>query len=174
MNVEKYGTDRQATDDNIIRRMRFACWITKATDTHSEYVVLLAFPRQQWLRERASMVRFTYVACLVISACCFNVIAWRSKASEPKSGSHRSGGSSVSIVTTEEPWFDFQQRPRHFPRLQSAQTGCGAHTACCSIVPRRVAPPRQSPRGGKMAGKMGDKMKIIKEKKIRFSPLNKF
>jgi hypothetical protein len=26
---------RQATDENIIRRMRFACWITKATDTHS-------------------------------------------------------------------------------------------------------------------------------------------
>jgi hypothetical protein len=34
-NVEKYGAARQATDDNIILRMRFACWITKATDTHS-------------------------------------------------------------------------------------------------------------------------------------------
>jgi hypothetical protein len=43
--VEKYGTARQATDDNIIQRMRFACWITKATDTHSEYVILIAFPR---------------------------------------------------------------------------------------------------------------------------------
>jgi hypothetical protein len=32
-NVKKYGRARQATDDNIIRRMRFACWITKATDT---------------------------------------------------------------------------------------------------------------------------------------------
>jgi hypothetical protein len=41
--VEKYGRARQATDDNIIRRMRFACWITKATDTHSEYVILIAF-----------------------------------------------------------------------------------------------------------------------------------
>jgi hypothetical protein len=40
-NVEKYGRFGQATDDNIIRRMRFACWITKATDTHSEYVILL-------------------------------------------------------------------------------------------------------------------------------------
>ena len=39
--------------DNIIQRMRFACWITKATDTHSEYVILTAFPRQQWLYERA-------------------------------------------------------------------------------------------------------------------------
>jgi hypothetical protein len=52
VNVEKYGTARQATDDNIIRRMRFACRITKATDTHSEYVILITFPRQQWLRER--------------------------------------------------------------------------------------------------------------------------
>jgi hypothetical protein len=49
----------------IIRGTRFACWITKATDTHSEYVILLAFPRQQWLRERALMLHYTYIACLV-------------------------------------------------------------------------------------------------------------
>jgi hypothetical protein len=54
--VEKYGRARQATDDNIIRRMRFACWITKATDTHLEYVIIITFPRQQWLRERPSML----------------------------------------------------------------------------------------------------------------------
>jgi hypothetical protein len=30
--VEEYGGTRQATDEDIIRRMRFACWITKATD----------------------------------------------------------------------------------------------------------------------------------------------
>jgi len=33
-NVEKYGEAGQATDDNIIRRMRFAGWITKATNIH--------------------------------------------------------------------------------------------------------------------------------------------
>jgi hypothetical protein len=64
--VEKYGTARQATDDNIIRRMRFAYWITKATDTHSDYVIFIAFPQQQRLRERASMLRHTYTACLVL------------------------------------------------------------------------------------------------------------
>jgi hypothetical protein len=32
-NEEKYDKARQTTDDNIIRRMRFACWITKAADT---------------------------------------------------------------------------------------------------------------------------------------------
>jgi hypothetical protein len=47
----------------IIRRMRFACWIIKATDIHSEYVTLFVFPRQQWLRERPSMLRYTYFAC---------------------------------------------------------------------------------------------------------------
>jgi hypothetical protein len=63
--VGKYGTARQATDGNIIRRMRIACWITKATDIHSEYIIYTAFARQQWLHERASMLRYTYSACLV-------------------------------------------------------------------------------------------------------------
>jgi hypothetical protein len=44
-NVEKHGRDRQATHDNTIRRMRVACYITKATDTHSEYATLVTFPR---------------------------------------------------------------------------------------------------------------------------------
>jgi hypothetical protein len=44
-NVEKYGVARETTDDDIIRRMFFACYMTKATDTHSEYVILTAFPR---------------------------------------------------------------------------------------------------------------------------------
>jgi hypothetical protein len=39
--------------DNIIRRMRFACWITKATDSHTEDVILIDFPRPKWLRGRA-------------------------------------------------------------------------------------------------------------------------
>jgi hypothetical protein len=54
-NVEKYGTARQATDDNIILRMRFASRITKATDTLSEYVILIAFPWQQLLRLSCSI-----------------------------------------------------------------------------------------------------------------------
>ena len=45
--------------------MRFACWVTKVTDTHSEHVTLIVFPLQQWLRERGSVLRCTYIACLV-------------------------------------------------------------------------------------------------------------
>ena len=58
-NVEKHGTAEQATDDNILRRVRFSHWITKAThiNTHSEYVILIVFPRKQWLREHALDVR---------------------------------------------------------------------------------------------------------------------
>jgi hypothetical protein len=45
--------------------MRIACWIPKATNRFSEYVILIAFPLQQWLHERASMLRYTCIACLV-------------------------------------------------------------------------------------------------------------
>jgi hypothetical protein len=38
-------------------RMRIACWIPKATNTHSEYVILIVSPLQQWLHEGASMLR---------------------------------------------------------------------------------------------------------------------
>ena len=62
--MKKYGTDRQATDDNIIRRMRFACWIARATHKH-EYVTLIASPLQQWFRERALILRYTYIASFV-------------------------------------------------------------------------------------------------------------
>jgi hypothetical protein len=44
--VEKYGAARHATGDNIIWRMRFACWVTNATDTHGEFSILIAFPWQ--------------------------------------------------------------------------------------------------------------------------------
>ena len=41
------------------------CWITKVTDTHSEYVILIAFPLQQWLYERAWMLCYTQIDCLL-------------------------------------------------------------------------------------------------------------
>ena len=57
----------QATEDNIISRKNFACWINKARDTHSKYVNLISFPPQQWLGERDSVIGCTYIACLVIT-----------------------------------------------------------------------------------------------------------
>jgi hypothetical protein len=50
-----------------IWRMRFACWTPKATNTLSEYVKLIAFPKQQWLHERISRLRYMHIAPLVYS-----------------------------------------------------------------------------------------------------------
>ena len=49
-----------------IRRMHIACWIPKATTTHTDCVILIAFSLQQCLRERASMLRYTYITCFVL------------------------------------------------------------------------------------------------------------
>jgi len=51
--------------DTITRRMRIACWIAKATNTHSEYVILIVCPRQQWLRGSTLELRCTYIAGIV-------------------------------------------------------------------------------------------------------------
>jgi hypothetical protein len=53
----------QATDGNIVWRMRISHWKTKTTDTNSESVILTTFPQQQWLCERASLLRCT-LQCL--------------------------------------------------------------------------------------------------------------
>ena len=48
-----------------IWRVRIACWIRKATNTQSQYVIIIALPQKQWLHERASMLRYTYITCIV-------------------------------------------------------------------------------------------------------------
>jgi hypothetical protein len=85
-NVEKCSGDWGATNDVTIWRIRFACWISKATSTHAhahadapgyphactrkhthtgQYVILIAFPKQQWYRKHASVLLYTYIAPLV-------------------------------------------------------------------------------------------------------------
>jgi hypothetical protein len=48
-----------------IWHMRIACWIPTATNTHSEYVILIAFTLQQWVQKDASMLLYMKFACLV-------------------------------------------------------------------------------------------------------------
>jgi hypothetical protein len=48
-----------------IWHIRIAFWEPKATNTHSDYAILTAFPREQWLHEHASMLRYTYIVSLV-------------------------------------------------------------------------------------------------------------
>ena len=58
-----------------IWRMRIACWIPQATNPHSLYTILTAFPLQQLLNERALLLRYTYIACLVVTEMeCFDVL----------------------------------------------------------------------------------------------------
>ena len=61
-NVEKRCRVGEATDANITRHTHFASWITKATNTYSEYVILIASPWQQWLRGHGSTIHYTYTA----------------------------------------------------------------------------------------------------------------
>ena len=83
LNDEKCREAIQAADYNIA-----ACWFSKATrplsrlnhahtrthpparthaHTHTEIcrIILIAFPLQQWFRERSSVLRCTYIACLI-------------------------------------------------------------------------------------------------------------
>jgi hypothetical protein len=41
--------------------MRYAYWITEDTATLSDYVILVDFPRQHWLREHPSVIPYTAV-----------------------------------------------------------------------------------------------------------------
>ena len=47
-------------------RMRIACWIPKATNTHSYSEMLIGFPLQQCMYERASMLRYMYSTLFVM------------------------------------------------------------------------------------------------------------
>jgi len=55
------NTVDQGRPQMTICRMRISRWVPKATNTHSQYVILIPFPRQQWWHERDSMLRYTYM-----------------------------------------------------------------------------------------------------------------
>ena len=47
--------------------MRISCWMPMTTSTCSVCVTLTAFPLQQWLYERISVLLYTCIACLMFS-----------------------------------------------------------------------------------------------------------
>jgi hypothetical protein len=54
----------------LYARMRIHTPTRSGTHTHAhtdQYVTLTAFPQQQLLRERTSLLRYTYITCLVFS-----------------------------------------------------------------------------------------------------------
>ena len=68
--MEAYGRAGEDTGSNITLYMHFACWVTEAINAHPEYVIFIAFPLQQCLHERASMLIYSYIACLVQCSTC--------------------------------------------------------------------------------------------------------
>jgi membrane-anchored protein YejM (alkaline phosphatase superfamily) len=58
---------RTHTHRDVIRRLRIAYWITEATDTRRIYNT--AFPLQQWLGERASVLTFIRTLLVLLIAC---------------------------------------------------------------------------------------------------------
>jgi hypothetical protein len=42
--MEKYDAAIEPTDENIIRRLSFPCWINEARTRHSDCVILTVFP----------------------------------------------------------------------------------------------------------------------------------
>jgi len=68
---KKHFRAGQATEDNVIRRICIACWIHKATNTHSQFVMFTAFQPQQWLQ----ILEVTlYVHCVLNVNCLEKVL----------------------------------------------------------------------------------------------------
>jgi len=78
-NANKWGGNGQATEDNIIGRMRFAYWMTKVTNTHAEYTIVIPLPRQKRLRERSSLLSPRCSTLSVLLDCVWNVMAHAQK-----------------------------------------------------------------------------------------------
>jgi hypothetical protein len=57
----------EATDDNITWRTHFSCWITKATDTRSEYVIPIAFTARMVTRTHLSIKLYVrFLSCYIL------------------------------------------------------------------------------------------------------------
>jgi hypothetical protein len=59
--------------------MRIVCWIPKAMSTRSKYVVVIAFPLQQGLHEHAAMLRYTFIAHLVVCRTVLQLVLLRAE-----------------------------------------------------------------------------------------------
>jgi len=45
--------------------IRIACWVPMSTNAYSEHIIVIAFPLQQWLQERSSVLCYKYIACFI-------------------------------------------------------------------------------------------------------------
>jgi len=61
----KYTVEMERQLNTIWRMTRISRRVPKTANTHSERVIVIAFPLHQWLPERTSLLRYTYTACFV-------------------------------------------------------------------------------------------------------------
>jgi hypothetical protein len=55
------------TEENM--GLHIACWVTNAKTTHTKYVLIIAFPQQKRLQERAAILHYMYIhfySCFII------------------------------------------------------------------------------------------------------------
>jgi len=101
-NVGKYCRVGQNTDDN----MAHAGYLR--LQTHTQYVILFVFPLQQWLHERASLLRYSHIVCLVGNGCIRIIIRpCHCVLEEPVGFSiklNRINGKPVDPIVNEESW----------------------------------------------------------------------
>jgi len=60
-NIEEWGMPHMT-----LWRMPIAFWLPIAINKHTGCVMFITFLLQQWLREPASVLLYTYIACLVL------------------------------------------------------------------------------------------------------------
>jgi hypothetical protein len=68
-------TDRPTAGDDIIQRIRFACWITKITDTNSKYVILNRFTTETVVT-RTRLKITLYLHCLYCLPLSLQGLSW--------------------------------------------------------------------------------------------------
>ena len=59
-----HNPDKNRQYDNITRHMRIACWVIKATNTHSEYTIIFCFSTTTMVARTRPSVNYTYIADL--------------------------------------------------------------------------------------------------------------
>ena len=60
-----------------IRRMRIACWTSKATNAQEEYIILIDIPLKQGLHKRTSALHYMHIAGLF--GYCFHILIIKHK-----------------------------------------------------------------------------------------------
>jgi len=77
-NMKKYRKAGQAKDENVIRPMRFACWIAKSTNTRSQYVILTVYRRSSGSRAPHNITLHVHCLSCWRQAVYVCVLNWRS------------------------------------------------------------------------------------------------